>query len=84
MDSVLGKVTVPISLKDMAKLPPQRRQIKKALVLDDEPDYPLVIVLNLHIDKNEGLDPFLVFRVSNNFILHSFMLDFGFWQMSCH
>lgn len=78
MENALGNVTVFVPLKEMSKLPPQRRQIKKALGLDDEPDEPLVILQNMHIDKkNSSHDPFLVSLVINDLILHDCMLDSG-------
>jgi len=76
MGSVLAKFNVQVSIKEMAKLPPHRNQIKKALGLDDEPNGPPVILKNVYLNKrNEGHYPFLLSIVIDKLILHNCMLD---------
>lgn len=76
MGGVLTKVNVPVSILELAKIKPQRVQIRKIFNLDKEPEDPLVIVQKMYYDrKNGGYAPFLLSLVINDLMLHNCMLD---------
>lgn len=78
MGNVPTKVNLQVPLKEMAKLPPHSREIKKALGFEDELDDPPIILQNMHFNKkNGGHEPFLLSQEINNLILHNCMLDLG-------
>lgn len=49
--SLVAKLTMQVTIKAMAKLPPHTGQIKMALGLDEEPDHPPIILQNMNFEK---------------------------------
>jgi len=73
---VIGKMTIPILLKEIAKLPKQQQQLKNSPGIQEEE--LLEKLQNIHIpDQNLGHEPFLLTLAINDLFLHNCMLDLG-------
>lgn len=65
-----------VPIKEIIKLAPHRRQVKKALGLDDELDDPPIVLQNMHFDRtNLGHEPFLLTLAIDRLLLYNYMLD---------
>lgn len=72
MGHAVGKMTIPVPLKEIVKLPEPQQQLKTSLGIQDEEI--LEELQNIHIlDRNPGHKPFLLTLAINDLFLHNCM-----------
>jgi hypothetical protein len=76
--NVLAKVTIPIPLSELIKIPSQMDKVKKFLITEETVEVPPVVLQAMNQDRKTGSHvPFFISLRVNNLFLHSCMLDLG-------
>jgi hypothetical protein len=52
--NVLAKVTIPIPLTELIKIPSQMDKVRKLLSIEDEPEDPPIVLQTMNYDRKNG------------------------------
>jgi hypothetical protein len=74
----MGKMSMVVPLAEMCKITFVRKEVLKAMNLQDEHEYPLIVLNTLcNVYREEESLPFYISLWINGLHLDNYMLDFG-------
>jgi hypothetical protein len=74
--NVLSKVTIPVPLSKLIKIPSQKEKVKKFLSIEEASEDSLVVLQAMHQGRKNGShSPFYITLIVSDLLLHNCMIE---------